>query len=82
MVDETNIVNYNNLPSNNEKLSLPSKKASYTVTLVLVKQGRAFDDGNLFLNLTTDVLRCFGEKCQVSVKLCQNIPLSSVRYNP
>ena len=28
------------------------------------------------MNLTTDVLSWFGEKCQEAVKLCQNIPLS------
>ena len=76
MVDETDVPNHNNLPSNNEKLSLPFKKASYTVALILVKQCRSFDGGNLFLNLTTDVLSCGGEKSQEAVKLCQNIPLS------
>ena len=76
MVDETDLPNYKNLPSNNEKLSLPFTKASYTVALALAKQFRPFDDGNFFLNFTTDVLSCFGEKCQEAVKLCQNISLS------
>ena len=63
MVDETDVPNDNNLSSNNEKLSLPFKKT-------LAKQCRPFDDGNFFMNLTTDALICFGEKCQEAVKLC------------
>ena len=42
MVDETDVPNYNNLPSNNEKLSLLFKKASYTVALALAKQYCSF----------------------------------------
>ena len=50
MVNETDVPNYNNLPSNNEKASLPFKKASYTSALALVKQCHPFDEGNMFLN--------------------------------
>ena len=41
LVDVTDVPNYNNLPSNIEKLSLPFKRASYTVALALVKQCRS-----------------------------------------
>ena len=35
------------------------------------KQGRPFDDGNFILNITTDVLSCFGEKCRRKIsQLC------------
>ena len=50
MVDETDVPNYNNLSSNNGKMSLSFKKSSYTVDLTLAKQCRPFDDGNFFLN--------------------------------
>lgn len=75
MVDETDIQN-NSCPPILENVSLPLKKASFAVALALAKQCRPFEDGIFFLNLTSDVLNCFGENCQVALQLCQNIPLS------
>ena len=60
MAYEADVTNYNNLPSNNEKLSLLFKKASYKVALTLAQQCRLFNDGNFFSKLTTNILSCFG----------------------
>ena len=76
------VPNTTNLPSNNEKLSLPFKKASYTVALALAKQCRPFDDGNFFLNFTTDALSSFRRKMSKSCIITRKtVEISKYIYN-